>query len=181
MNGKKLLTIGFIVCFLCGCSEHAAEIERPDAWQAHLKPAHVDESFHAAASGAIYVPVYSSIYLENNQRVVDLTGTLSVRNTDLHQPIILKSIDYYATDGSLVRHLMDHPLELPAMGSADVVVPRTNISGGTGANFVVEWVSSKKVSEPLIEAVMVSAGAGGNVSFVSRGVPVSSGDSDEEK
>jgi hypothetical protein len=161
------------IMLLAACSENAAQIEPPESWQSHLKPANLDSNFNAAAGGTIYVPVYSSIYLENNRKMTDLTGTLSIRNTDLHNPIILKFIDYYSTDGKLVTHLMTQPLELAAMGAADVVVPRTHVSGGTGANFLVEWTAAEKVSEPLVEAVMVNAGAGGNISFVSRGVVVS--------
>jgi hypothetical protein len=158
---------------LGGCVEKSADIEPPDSWQKHLKPATIDANFHAATGGSIYVPVYSSIYVENNRKMADLTGTLSIRNTDLRHPIVLKFIDYYGTDGNLVAHLMTQPMQLAPMGSADVVVPRTHVSGGTGANFLVEWTSANKVSDPLVEAVMVNAGAGGNISFVSRGVVVS--------
>ena len=55
------------------------------------------------------------------------------------------------------------------MASTDFVVRRTDTSGGLGANFIVEWVAEKEVSEPVIEAVMIGAESTQGISFVSPG------------
>ena len=47
----------------------------------------------------IYVPVYSHIYSRDELRTFDLTVTLSMRNTDREQPIVLTSVSYYDTSG----------------------------------------------------------------------------------
>ena len=47
-------------------------------------------------------------------------------------------------------------------------VPRTDQSG-TGANFLVEWISEKPVTEPLVESVMKDLGGNLGLSFLSHG------------
>ncbi|MBU6453317.1 MAG: DUF3124 domain-containing protein [Cyanobacteria bacterium REEB67] len=53
------------------------------------------------------------------------------------------------------------------------MAPRTNTTGGSVANFLVDWMSAEKVSEPIAEAVMISSGSARSVSFVSRGTVLS--------
>jgi hypothetical protein len=48
------------------------------------------------AGHTIYVPVYSHIYHQDNMEF-DLTATLSIRNTDFNNPLIVKSAKYYNT------------------------------------------------------------------------------------
>jgi hypothetical protein len=117
----------------------------------------------------IYVPIYSSIYYENQARSLNLAATLSVRNTDLNHPLTIRVIRYYSTDGKLLQEYLDKPLQLPALASKSFVVERLENKGGTGANFIVEWTAATTVSEPVVEAVMISAQAGQGISFLSPG------------
>jgi Protein of unknown function (DUF3124) len=158
------------VLFSACKADEAPKILPPANWQAQLQPAYIGPDFVPAMSESVYVPIYSHIYYEDNQHQLTLVGTLSIRNTDANNSLILKSIRYYDTKGQLKENLLDHPVKLGPFATADVVVPRTNDSGGSGANFVVDWISEEKIAEPLIEAVMVSTGASQSVSFVSRGV-----------
>ena len=46
----------------------------------------------------IYVPIYSHIYHDNSQKnVINLSATLSIRNTDLKNSIIITAVRYYDT------------------------------------------------------------------------------------
>lgn len=146
--------------------------EAPEVSQPHLKVVQLAEDFKALQEASIYVPIYSAIYYEDRRRTIDLAATLSVRNTDMKNSIVLRSVDYYSTEGKLVRKYLSAPVELGPMSTADFIVARTDSSGGAGANFVVDWVSSKAVSEPIAEAVMVSTGSSQSISFVSRGETV---------
>ena len=102
-------------------------------------------------------------------RVVELAVTLSIRNTDDRSPIELRAIRYYASNGELIEeYLTDGPVELAPMSTGTQPMSRVDRRGGEGANFIVEWTSTAPVSEPIIEAVMVSGGTQG-VAFVSRG------------
>jgi len=117
----------------------------------------------------IYVPVYSHIYYENQKKVLYLSATLSIRNTDLSNPIIITSVRYYDTGGKLIKQYLEDPVELRSLASTDFVVERTDTSGGLGANFIVDWIARKEVSEPVVEAVMISAVSSQGISFVSPG------------
>lgn len=116
----------------------------------------------------LYVPIYSHIYHYNNQdNVMNLSATLSIRNTDLTNSIIITSVRYYNTDGQLIRQDVETPVELKPLASTDFFIAADDTSGGSGANFIVEWVAEKKVYEPVIEAVMISTSFQQGISFVS--------------
>ncbi|MBD1892952.1 DUF3124 domain-containing protein [Coleofasciculus sp. FACHB-SPT9] len=118
----------------------------------------------------VYVPIYSHIYHYNNQEhVIDLSATLSVRNTDLTNSIIITSVRYYDTNGQLLRQDIERPVALNPLASTSFFVAADDTSGGSGANFIVEWVAQKTVSKPVIEAVMISTSSGQGISFVSPG------------
>lgn len=118
----------------------------------------------------VYVPIYSHIYHYNSQdQVVNLSATLSVRNTDSTHSIIITSVRYYGTDGELIRQDIERPVALKPLASTSFFVAADDTSGGSGANFMVEWVAEKTVSEPVIEAVMINTSGGQGISFVSPG------------
>lgn len=117
----------------------------------------------------IYVPVYSHIYYQDQQRVIDLAVTLSIRNTDGDQPIQIDAVLYYDSDGNLVRSYLEGPLRLGAMASTAFVVAESDRTGGVGANFIVAWSSETEPTLPVVEAVMISAASAQGISFVSVG------------
>ncbi len=170
----KLLVAVPLIASLASCGmsefESSGKIQSPELWQPHLKTINLDKSFSAVCGQTIYVPIYSHIYHEDPSRMTLLAGTMSIRNTDSKNSIYLSSIAYHSTDGKLVDELCKTPIILEPMATADIVVPRTHTTGGSGANFLVKWISDKKVTPPLAEAVMISAGASRNLSFVSRGI-----------
>jgi hypothetical protein len=119
----------------------------------------------------VYVPIYSHIFVSGGNDL-PLESTLSIRNTDLSHPIIINSVSYHGTDGKLLREYLEEPVILGPMASIDFLVEAREMSGGVGANFLVEWVSEQRVSEPLIEAVMVGGNAKQSASFVRVGRPI---------
>lgn len=134
-----------------------------------LKVVTLNDTFKTAIGQTVYVPVYSHIYSEDRTQKIDLAVTLSIRNTDLTHPIIIVAVNYYNTSGALVRKYLEQPVELGALVSTDFVVDRDDTSGGVGANFIVEWVAQKQVSDPAIEAVMINTRGNQGLSFVSQG------------
>ncbi|MCA9726139.1 MAG: DUF3124 domain-containing protein [Candidatus Eisenbacteria bacterium] len=117
----------------------------------------------------VYVPVYSHIYFHDEKRAINLTATLSVRNTDRQRPIAVTSVQYYGSNGDLVRRYLERDLVLAPMASREFVVEEDDTSGGAGASFLVEWHADSEVSEPVIESVMISATSAQGISFVSPG------------
>lgn len=173
---KKLILTCFaliFVIFLSSCNLLNLPIDTrkntENSTQSQLQIVTLDENTKIAKGETLYVPVYSHIYYEDEQKVLYLAATLSIRNTDFLNPIIITSVQYYDSSGKLVKQYLEQPIQLNAMASTDFVVRRTDTRGGLGANFIVEWVAEKEVSEPVIEAVMIGAESTQGISFVSIG------------
>jgi len=94
---------------------------------------------------------------------------LSVRSTDLSAAIRITSIDYYDTNGRMIRRYLDKPLNLGPLASTFVHIEEKDASGGFGANFIVRWNADRVVNTPVIECVMIGATSGQGISFVSPG------------
>ncbi|MFW5636814.1 MAG: DUF3124 domain-containing protein [Thermodesulfobacteriota bacterium] len=135
--------------------------------------------FAAAPSGAelirllrgqtVYLPAYSHIYGGDREQLVYLTVTLSIRNTDPENSISVGRVGYYSSEGNLIQNYLDAPLALAPMASTRYVVPESNKTGGSGASFIVQWSADRKVTEPLIESVMIGIRMQQGISFTSRG------------
>jgi hypothetical protein len=164
---KRLLFCYFsiLVLLLTGCKPAPQPTETPTP----LKVVKLDNTVKIVAGQTVYVPIYSHIYTWDQNRQMDLTATLSVRNTDLNRSMIVASVNYYSTDGKLIRKYLEQPVELGPLASASFLVNQEDRSGGAGAAFIVEWVSQSNLSPPVIESVMINTGGNQGISFVSPG------------
>lgn len=129
-------------------------------------------SVPATSTGrAVYVPAYSHIYSRGGQAIL-LEVTLSVRNTDPQLPIRIDQVRYYDTAGRRIRDFGMEPLTLGPLQTASYLVEKRDVSGGSGANFIVEWSADEAVNPPIFEAVMIGVDNSQSVSFTSRGRPI---------
>ena len=119
-----------------------------------------------------YVPIYSEIYTDRDNRKVLLSATLSVRNTTLKKPLFINKIDYYDTHGNFVKSYLDKPIELPAMGTLNYIVEKEEDKGGSGANFIIEVEGIDETVTPVIEAVMIGNFSNKSFAFTTEGTPV---------
>lgn len=117
----------------------------------------------------VYVPAYSHIYTGNRELAFNLTINLSIRNTDPDRSLSVTRVSYYDTHGKLVKHYLNEDKTLGPMGSMRFIIKESDETGGDGANFIVEWKSEEKVTEPIIETVMISTVSTQGLSFTSRG------------
>jgi hypothetical protein len=117
----------------------------------------------------IYVPIYSHVYFQNQSRRLNLTATLSIRNTDSVHAITVTAVRYYDTHGALVRSYVEHPVQLAALATSEFIIEERDSQGGSGANFIVEWTANVRVTEPVVEAVMVNSSLGVGFAFISPG------------
>jgi hypothetical protein len=119
----------------------------------------------------VYVPVYSHIYADERYRDTpfQLTATLSIRNTDPDNAFILKSVNYYDSQGVLLQHYLDKPLSIAPLNSTRYIVRESESKGGSGAKFLVEWEAKSAVIEPIIESVMIGTKMQQGISFISTG------------
>ena len=113
----------------------------------------------------LYVPVYSHIYYRHGNRKINLTVTLSVRNTDPDRSMIVSVLDYHDTDGALVRSYLDEPRHLAPLATTEVIIDEHDETGGSGANFIVEWSASQPMTPPVVEAAMISTASAQGLSF----------------
>jgi hypothetical protein len=125
----------------------------------------------------IYIPIYSSIFRHLSAKTYDLTATLSVHNTDLTNSIKLTKVDYYNTGGELIRTYLKDRLVLKPLQTVHFIIWGGDNIGGTGANFIVEWVSEFDVSSPIVEAVTISTSGVQGVSFITVGKVIKKRDS----
>jgi hypothetical protein len=157
--------LALVPLMMAACTSTQSAPPEPPA----LQPVTLDETIPLVAGHTVYVPVYSHIYMIGQEQTINLTATLSVRNTDPLHPVIVSAVDYYNSQGELVRNYLDQPVQLDALSSAEFVVAQADISGGIGASFLVEWVAQTTVSDPVIEAIMINTQGNQGLSFVSSG------------
>lgn len=161
--------IGAIALASCSTQTHLSNLFSTQKWEAQLQAVSLNQD-NIVMGQTIYVPIYSHIYHYNSRdHVMNLSATLSVRNTDSNNPIIITSVRYYDTNGQLVRQDVERPVALKPLASTSFFVAAEDTSGGAGASFMVEWVAEKTVSDPVIEAVMINTSGGQSISFISSG------------
>jgi hypothetical protein len=130
---------------------------------------HGSESSRHTKGQTVYVPLYSNIFVGDKEITWQLSALLSVRNTDPAHPITIKRVEYYDSDGKLVRKYLEKSKKINPMASAYFYVKTSDTAGGWGANFLVEWTSEKKVNEPIVESLMSGMRGNHSVSFISPG------------
>lgn len=131
--------------------------------------AFASSEYRLSKGQTLYVPVYSNIFSAPKKVPFNLATILSIRNTDMSNPINIVAADYYDTKGKLVRKYYQKPITLAPLESTDIFIPEEDTTGGTGANFIVKWSSQKEVNVPIIESVMIGMKSGQGISFVSPG------------
>lgn len=123
---------------------------------------------------AIYLPIYSHIYFGDLDRAGKpdqrlLSAHVSIRNTDSRSAIRVLYARYYDTEGRLVKNYLPTPVSIPAMGTVELFVPRSDVSGGSGANFVIGWKAEANVNPPLAEAVHAAVEMSRTLTFRTEG------------
>ena len=125
-----------------------------------------------AVAGSFYVPVYSSVSMSQGKLRGDFSVTLSVHNASETRPLVLKRIAYFDTAGKMVESYLKAPIALKPFSTVEVFIPATDVRGGTGANFVIDWAAASEIAEPAVEALMVGSVGNGHYAFISQGRPI---------
>jgi hypothetical protein len=123
-------------------------------------------------SGGFYVPVYSSVSMSQGKLRADFSVTLSIHNASETRPLVLRRIAYFDTGGKMVESYLKAPVALKPFATIEVFVPTTDVRGGTGANFVVDWAATAEIAEPVVEALMVGGLGSGHYAFITQGRPI---------
>jgi hypothetical protein len=129
-------------------------------------------SENLAVSGAFYVPVYSSVSMSQGKLRADFSVTLSVHNASETRPLVIKRIAYFDTSGKMVESYLKSPVALKPFATIEIFIPASDVRGGTGANFVIDWAAASEIAEPAVEALMVGSVGPGHYAFISQGRPI---------
>ncbi len=122
-----------------------------------------------SASGAVYVPLYSSLYVGGERVLKNVSTTLSIRNRSANAAIAVTSVTYHAAGGSTVAEPLAQPHLLAPMAVAEFYIDQRPEAGGPAATVVVGWGAETPSSPPLVEAVIIGSYGGRSLSFISRG------------
>jgi len=130
-------------------------------------------NFVEGQSGQTYVAIYSHLLLRDEGLQVSLQGTMSIRNMNLKHQLKIDRIGYYKTNGDLVRENLKKPIVIKPFGSYEVVVRTSDLDGGSGAKFILNWKTELGAKNPpLVEAIFTGQRGTGTFAFLSRGVDI---------
>ena len=120
----------------------------------------------------LYVPVYSHIYFGNKDAKIQLTTTISIRNTSREGTLQIDRVAYYNTEGELIRTYVDKPFTMQPLQSMRYVIKLKDKAGGSGANLIVVWSSEEEIDKPIVEAISLGTGASFGFSFLTDAVEI---------
>ena len=181
------ITVAITILGLTGCQSINSQnsVQKPPSQTAESCPQYSPELNEGVTSVSpetlnpsqivrgqtLYVPFYSQIYEpEGFGQKLDLRGTLSIRNTSETNEIRITRVQYFNSSGKLVKKCLENKHSvLSPLATTEFGIARLDDSGGSGANFIVEWVSAKPVSDPVIEAIMTTSSGTHSYSFTSSG------------
>lgn len=122
----------------------------------------------------VYVPAYSNLYYETDLRKTYFTVTLSLRNISFIDSVYFDRIEFYDSEGKLLRTFIDEILVLRPMESIEYIIESPDKKGGAGANFIVSYYAKANVKNlPYIEAIMLGNVWNYGFCFSSPGIELS--------
>lgn len=136
------------------------------------------EAAPLSSGQSLYLPIYSHLYHgEVHPKTGKPSETLvsthvSIRNTDRRTPLKIASARYYNTEGKLLREFLPAPRTIPPLGTHELYIPRSDASGGSGANFIIDWSADKPIDPPLIEALHADIREARTLLFVTTARPL---------
>lgn len=120
----------------------------------------------------LYLPIYSHIWhgdmtAKGARDKTLISVTVSIRNTDPVKSIRIFSAQYYDTDGKKHKEYVTTPKTIGPMGTHELFIPRSDDTGGSGANFVISWKSETPASLPIVEGIHANLPVGRSIVFMS--------------
>lgn len=153
-NMKKVLVLVLVFIGFAACNGNSEkdEFEKIN-WSQRTTTIPATDSLE---TGKSYLSIYSQIYSASQHRKYNLTAMVSLRNASETDTIYLTNAKYYDTHGELLKTYFSKPIYMVPMETLDIVINETDISGGTGSNFIFDWQTPRGTPEPIFEAVMSS-------------------------
>ena len=168
MKKATLLILLSAILFACEEQKEISSINTEN-WSKRTANLNTKDSLEY---GKTYLSIYSQIYSISEHKTHNLTAMISMRNTSDLDTIYVLRAEYYDTHGKSVRKYFNQPIYLAPMETTDIIIDETDITGGTGSNFIFEWKIPKNCSEPLFEGIMNSTMGQQGLSFTSQAVRI---------
>lgn len=166
---RKLILSLFIALVFGTACQITAYDEEPQEEKWSSRKADVS-GFDSLDSGSTYLAVYAHIYSFSQHSTHNLTATISLRNTDLNEKIYLLKADYFNTEGELVKSYLESPVYIKPMETLEIMIFEGDDHGGTGGNFIFDWLKPEHAKKPYFEAAMISTSGQQGLSFLTRGI-----------
>lgn len=167
----KTIAIAIITVLLilsCNEKKEVSSID-PENWL--RRTATIDEN-DSLLYGKSYLSVYSQIYSMSERKTHNLTAMVSLRNISDLDTIYVVKAEYYGTNGQSIRKYFEKPIFLAPMETTEIIIDETDISGGTGSNFIFEWKIPENCPDPLFEGVMNSTMGQQGLSFTTQAIRI---------
>jgi hypothetical protein len=168
MNRLIILLI-LMTCLSCTQKKENVKSFQQVNWGERI--ANIDKK-DSLIKGSSYLSVYSEIYSYSEARTYDLTVTVSLKNIYKNDTVYIERADYYNTKGEKIRNYFDQPIYLKPMETLEIVIDQKDTQGGSGGNFVFDWMVKNPKLEPHFEAVMISTYGQQGLSFTSQGLRI---------
>jgi len=163
---KKIILLLVVLLGIYSCNEKIDQDEFEKInWSARTVTINALDSLE---TGKSYLSIYSQIYSLSQHKKYNLTAMVSLRNTSEKDTIYLLKADYHGTDGKMIKQYIKKPVYLLPMETLDIVIKESDVSGGTGSNFIFDWKTPKGATEPIFEAVMSSTVGSQGLSFTTQ-------------
>jgi hypothetical protein len=136
------------------------------------------EGLPLSTGQSLYLAIYSHLYHgdvhpKTGKPSETLVSThVSIRNTDPRMPLRVTSARYYNTDGKLLREYLTTAQHVPPLGTYELYVPRSDSSGGSGANFIIDWTAERPINPPIVEALHADIREARTLIFVTTAKPI---------
>lgn len=166
-----LFTLSTLLFFSCESSSPNIDDKGVDELKS-LEMDHKIDKQEMHYQDIIYVPIYSDIYVDDQNPKNLLAATLSIRNTSYNDSLFVSKIQYFNTHGDLVRNFIENPISLPPMATVNYVIEKEDDTGGSGANFIVALNAKSSNVKPLIQAVMIGQYSNKGFAFSTDGYSI---------
>jgi hypothetical protein len=165
----KFLVLLLLITLCLSCTEKEKPLHSGQAIQNFSSDSLIikDAETNKIRGQVLYIPIYSNVPCRDN-KLFDFSAFLAIHNTDLNKNIKITKVLYFDNDGKMVKDFITQEVSLTPLAAKSFFIPKSDKSG-TGANFLVEWISESPVTEPLIESVMVDCETNYGMSFLSKG------------
>lgn len=134
-------------------------------------------SLPSYAAQVLYLPIYSHLYhgdldAQGRPQKTLLSVHVSIRNMNLGSPVKVLYANYYDTAGRLIKNYLPEAVVIPPLGTHELFIPRSDTSGGSGANFIIAWEADSSINPPRVEAVHADVQPSRTLTFVTEGLPI---------